>query len=303
MDILDFILNLAALLLWFGWRQTRARLVAPNAGVSLLSTLRRTDAGQRRSHLLSFLGGLLLVRFVVYWQVGQTVDWVAKLPFGLVPVSFRSRYWDFMLAYSFCSFAHALALAYLWMIALSLLHPRSADNPQNRFVREQIGILEAWPAAFRLMLPFFLVAGAWSAMSPLLEWMSLLPAAKSVAHRFQQAAVHGLAFYLELRWLLIGLLVAGLLNSYVYFGQSTIWIYVQTASQRLLQPLRWVLGLPLALLLRVTRIRWVLFVGQLLTLQAGRVDLVPLLGICLLFFASLEALRGLSSLYVRLPFQ
>lgn len=302
MDILDFILNLAGLLLWFGWRQTRARLVVPNAGVSLLSTLRRTDAGQRRSHLFSFLIGLLLVRFVVYWQVGQTVDWVATLPFGLVPVSFRSRYWDYMLAYSFCSFAQALAVAYLWLAFLSLLHPKSTDNPQHRFVREQIGVLDRWPGALRLLLPFFLVAGAWLAISPALEWMSLLPAAKSVSHRFQQAAVHGVTFYLELRWLLVGLLLAGLVNSYVYLGRATFWTYVQTTSQVLLLPLRWILGLPLAALSRLTRRPWALFVGQVLTLQIGRFDLVPLVALGLLVVAGSTALRSLSELYVRLPF-
>ena len=302
MDLLDFILNLAGLLLWFGWRQTRARLVVPNAGISLLSTLRRTDAGEHRTHLLPLLAGLLVVRWLVYWQVGQSVDWVARLRFGLLPVPFRSGYWDFMLLYSVGSFLHAVAVAYLWLVLLSILHPRAVDTPQNRFVREQLGVLDALPWALRLLLPGVAVGAAWMLAGPVFEWMNLIPEAKSLGHRGQQALVNGLALYLELRWLIVGLLAVGLLNSYVYLGRATVWAYVQTTSQTLLLPLRWVLELPGALLGRISKSDWAVLTGQFLALRFGRVDFVPVVAIVGVFLGTDRAIRALALLYSQLPF-
>jgi hypothetical protein len=302
MDLLDFILNLAGLLLWFGWRQTRARLVVPSAGISLLSTLRRTDAGEHRTHLLPLLAGLLVVRWLVYWQVGQSVDWVARLRFGLLPVPFRSGYWDYMLLYSIGSFLHALAVAYLWLVLLSMLHPRAVDTPQNRFVREQLGVLDRWPWAVRLLLPGVAVGVAWMLAGPVFEWMHLVPEAKSLGHRGQQALVNGLALYLELRWLLLGLLGVGLLNSYVYLGRATVWSYVQAASQTLLLPLRWLLELPGALLTRISRSEWALLMGQVLALRFGRIDLVPVVAIVAVLLGADQAIRALARIYAQLPF-
>ncbi len=301
MAILDLILNLAGLLLWFGWQQSRPRLVVPAAGVSLLSTLRRADAGQKRNHLLSLLGVLLLGRFLLYWQLGQAVNWIASLPVGLVPVSFRSRYWDHMLLYSIGSFLQALAVAYLWLVLLSLLHPNKVDHPQHRFVREQLGWLDRWPAGLRVLLPFFAIALVWLAVGPLLEWFGLLPAPKSIGHRLQQAAVHGVAFYLESQWLVVGLLGLGLLHSYVYLGKAPFWTYVQTATQTLLWPLRAALSLPLLVLSKCTRRPGALLAGQLLTLQIGRVDFVPLLGLVLVLLGCRAAWKALAELYIQLP--
>jgi uncharacterized protein YggT (Ycf19 family) len=278
MAIVDFILNLAGLLLWFGWRQSRTQLVVPNAGISLLSTLKRADTGRQRTHFLPLLLGLLFLRTILYWQLGSALNWVASLPLGVITLSFRSRLPGQMLVFSFASFGLVLATALLWLIVLSVLHPRTVDSAQHRFVRTQIGFMDRWPSGLRLLLPLVAVAALWAALSPALSWLDLQPAAKSIGHIFEQAGVHGIGFYFHVRWLFVGVLLLHVLNSYVYLGTAAFWTYIQQTAQVLLLPLRWI------------------------PLQFGRIDFAPVLGLALVFALCEAAERGLWWIYQRLPF-
>lgn len=301
MALLDLILNLAGLLLWFGWRQSRVRVAAPLTGVSLLSTLKRADNGPRRNHLPSVLLVLLVVRAGVYWQVGSAVEWVATLPAGLFTLPFQSRFPGHMALYSFASFGMALAVAFLWLIGLSVLHPRPADNAPNRFVRTQLGFLDRWPASLRLALPFVVMGAAWAVAVPLLIWLRLLPEPQGGLHWAEQSALQGLAFYLQLRWLVAGVLLLHLVNTYVYLGAAAFWTYVQDTATTVLWPLRAVLQAPLRLSWKLTRAKWVHALGWAVSLQWGKFDLTPVAGIVLVLGLGEWAVRALVALAARLP--
>lgn len=259
MGIVDFILNMAGLLLWFGWKSSRSQLVVPNAGVSILATLKRADVRQQRGHLLPLLLGMLLVRGLVYWQIGSAVGWSATLSLPPVAVTFPSRYPGHMFLFSFLSFGLALLHAMLWLAVLSLLHSPKVDNLQNRFVRTQLGWLDRWPGFLRILVPGFIAFAAWMALAPILTAVRLNPPAINFGHLAQQAGVIALGLYLSVKYLFALLLLAQLVNTYVYLGSDTIWTYVQTASATLLRPLQWI------------------------PLRFGSIDLTPVLGIAILF--------------------
>jgi hypothetical protein len=72
MGLIDFILNLAGLLLWLNWRSIRFDPLGKRTPATLVGTLRRAEPSRlRRWHLLAVLGGLLLLRALFYWQIGS----------------------------------------------------------------------------------------------------------------------------------------------------------------------------------------------------------------------------------------
>ena len=63
MGIVDFILNLAGLLLWLNWRSIRFDPLAKRTPATLTGTLRPADPHKtRRWHLLAIIAGLLVLR-------------------------------------------------------------------------------------------------------------------------------------------------------------------------------------------------------------------------------------------------
>ena len=92
MGLIDFILNLAGLLLWLNWRSVRFDPLGKRTPATLIGTLRRAEPRRlRRWHLLAALGGLLLLRALFYWQIGSAAHWTGRdLEFG--------RHYAFVLA-------------------------------------------------------------------------------------------------------------------------------------------------------------------------------------------------------------
>ena len=106
------------------------------------------------------------------------------------------------------------------------------------------------------------MAGAifWFVFHPLLARMAIVPKAKSTAQVLEQSACIGAAAYLCWKYLIVGVLLLHLLNSYVYLGNHAFWNFLNLTARNLLYPLRW---------LSVTRI--------------GKVDFLPLIGMGLIF--------------------
>jgi uncharacterized protein YggT (Ycf19 family) len=86
----------------------------------------------------------------------------------------------------------------------------------------------------------------------------------------------GGATYLTWKYLIVGILLLHLLNSYVYIGNHPFWNFVNATASNLLRPLRW------------------------LPLRIGKVDLLPLLAVAMVFF--LSELVTNSPRWIRLPF-
>jgi uncharacterized protein YggT (Ycf19 family) len=280
MAIVDFILNLAGLLLWLNWRSIRLDPLGKRTPATLIGTLRRAEPKRlRRWHLLAALGGLLLLRALFYWQIGSAFKpvWAGKLDLDVTTLFFRSDSFSRILLFSISSFALTLAVFYLWLLLLSIL--AGPEPPSfHRLVRMQLGRFDGWPRGVKLLLPLIVTAVFWWLAAWLFAWLQIIPHPVSTAHRIEAALIVGLNSYLVWKYLIGALLALHLLNSYIYFGKHPFWSYVNAEARTLLSPLRAV------------------------PLQAGKVDFAPVAGLALVFLAAELAGRGLFFLYGRLPF-
>jgi len=276
MGIIDFILNLAGLLLWLNWRSVRFDPLGKRTPATLIGTLRRAEPRRwRRWHLLAALGSLLFLRAVLYWQIGASAGWVAgKLNLGIIELSFRSDSFGHILLFSFFSFGLTLGVFYLWLLLFSIL---AGPEPFHRLVRIQLGPIDRWPNVMKFSLPLVFSAILWWLVSWPLSWLAVVPQPVSAMHRIEESLVIGLGSYLAWKFAAGALLVLYLLNSYIYFGKHPFWNYVTAEAQTLLRPLR---AAPL---------------------RAGRADFTPIVGVALVFLIAEFAERGLAAL-LRLPF-
>jgi len=276
MGIIDFILNIAGLLLWLNWRSIRFDPLGKRTPATLIGTLRRAEPRRlRRWHLLAALGGLLFLRAVFYWQIGSEAGWAAgKLDLGVIELSFRSDSFARILLFSLFSFGLTLGVFYLWLLLFSIL---AGPEPFHRLVRIQLGLVDRWPRGIKFSLPLVLTALLWWLVSWVLAGLAIVPWPVSATHHIEESLIIGLASYLAWKYAAGALLVLHLLSSYIYFGKHPFWNYVTAESQTLLRPLR------------------------VVPLRAGKADFAPVVGMVLVFLFAELAKRGLAALYVRLP--
>ena len=245
MGVIDFILNLAGLLLWLNWRAARLDPLAKRTPATLIGTLRRAEArGAGRWQVAAALGALLLLRALFYWQIGSALKpvWAGKLDLGAIVLSIPCHEtWSGlgrMIVFSFCSFALALAVFYTWLILLSIL---AGPDPVQALVRMQLGRVQRWPLTVKWLLPVVLGAAAWWLASWVLAGLQIIPLPSSAARRLAGAFIIGSESYLTWKLLIAALLVLHLLNRYIYFGKQPFWAYVNQTSQTLLRPVRAIL--------------------------------------------------------------
>ncbi len=190
MAIVDFILNLAGLLLWIKWRSLPFDPIHKRTPATLVGTLRRAAPSHfRRWHLLAAIGGLLVLRAVFYWQIGPAAHWTGKLDLGVITLSFRSDLFGRMLLFSFFSFGLTLGIFYLWLLLLSLLAGSPANaGPIHRLVRMPLGGIDGWPRWAKIISPFVGTALLWWLASWLFAWLEIIPQAG-----FRRAPHRGIA--------------------------------------------------------------------------------------------------------------
>lgn len=273
MNLIDFILNLAALLLWVNWRVQGfgASAVRP-PGVNLSGLLSPVgSAPSRRWLALAVLVALLLFRAVIYRQFGPAVVWEPRLDLNLIALSWRSDLLTRMLLFSFLSFGQMLGGFCVWLLLLSAVNSRVPDTDSwQRQVRLHLGRIERLPAGLKVLLPFLAAAGLWLLANRWLAQLGIVPFARSSAQSWQQAMLLGAAVYLTWKFLIAGVLVLHLMNNYLYLGNLALWSFVNTTARNLLRPLGF------------------------LPLQRGKVDFAPVLGIALVFFTAEWAERALA---------
>ncbi len=280
MGLIDFILNLAGLLLWLNWRAAPSDPLVQFSPATLAGTLKRTGAPRlKRRHYLVALAGLILLRALLYWQIGSAVGWTASLKLVAISIWFRSDYFSRMLLYSIGSFAVTLVVFYFWLLFLSLVSRRAAEtDPFQKLARLQLGIVNGWPLPVKLLLPFLFGGVVWWVLSWPLTWWGFIPSPVSQVHRIEQAATIGLGSYLVWKYLIAAFLVLHMVNSYIYLGNHPFWNFVNSTARDLMSPLR------------------------RLPLRVARVDFVPVVGIALVFLAAGLVEGGLVKLYGALPF-
>jgi uncharacterized protein YggT (Ycf19 family) len=273
MGLIDFILNLAALLLWLNWRAAKADPLGKSKPATLIGTLRRAEpANAMRWQMPAMIGGLLLLRALFYWQIGSAAGWVGKLDLGVTTVFFRSNLFGQMLLFSIFSFARMFGIVYLWLVLLSIL---DGPMPTQRLVKMQLGAVDRWPRMIKFLLPLMVIALVWGFASWPFAWLHSRPSMPALI-RIEESLVIALGACLVWKFLVAALLGLHLLNSYIYFGKNPFWNYVNATSKQLLRPL------------------------EKIPLSAGRVDFAPVVGIALVFLLAGLAGRALVSIYSRL---
>jgi hypothetical protein len=274
MAFIDFILNIAGLLLWINWRSILFDPFEKRAPATLVGALRRAAPTRfRHWHLVAAIGVLLVLRALFYWQIGAAAGWTGKLDLGVTTIFFRSNFFGQMLLFSIFSFARILGIIYLWLLLLSIL---DGPMPTHRLVKMQLGEIDVWPRWMKFLLPLIVTALFWGLASWPFAWLHPKPALAAAQH-VEEALVIGLGSYLVWKFLIGALLVLHLLGSYIYFGKHPFWKYVDATAQTLLQPL-----------------------GKI-PLRAGKADFAPVVGIAVVFLFAELAGRGLVWLYSRLP--
>jgi len=279
MGLIDFILNLAGLLLWLNWRSIGFDPIAKPRALSLLGTLKKTGS-TRPSHWkypLALLA-LLTTRALVYWQIGPAVNWTPILPLGAIALTFRTDFPGQMFLYSLFSFVLTLVVFFLWLIFLAVVNRGMSGDPLQKLAGLHLGLMDRCPWPLKLFLPFLTGALFWALFSRAFARWGLIPQSPTLVEVLEQAAVIGLATYLVWKYLIVGLLMLHLINSYVYLGEHQFWNFVNATAARLISPLR---RLPLRL---------------------GKMDFSPVVGMALIFLAAELIQHGLTKLYQRLPF-
>jgi hypothetical protein len=287
MGLIDFILNLAGLLLWLNWRAARFNPLNRRTPATLMGTLRpAVSASYSRWPLLAFITALLLLRGVFYRLVSSiSSTWTGHVDLQVIVLSFRSDSFLRMLEFSFFSFGVTLGIFYSWLFLLSAL---AGPEPLHRLIKVQIGRVDAWPAWVKLLAPIAAAAILWLPAGWLLAEIRVVPHAVSVADKLEKSLVIGIGQCLTWKYPLGAILILHLLNTYIYFGKHPFWNYVGAVAEKLLRPLR---GM------------WASTSAHAYSpaVKAATKGLLTFIAIVLTFLLAELAARGLIRLYTRLP--
>jgi len=246
MGLIDFILNLAGVLLWLSWRSLRSDPLVKTKPATLVGTLRRAGPHRMKGWLLlAGLAVLLVLRAVLYHQIGPEADWTPRLNLFFVVLAFRSDHFLPAMLFSLLSFARILIICYFWLLALVIINRRNAElDPLQKMLRLHLGPVARWHWLLQLLLPLVSITGLWIALHPLLVHLEITGRVRSNAHLAEQGLLIGTGLYFSLQYLLPVFLLLHLIASYVYLGSSPVWDFVGVTARNLLAPLRW---LPLRL--------------------------------------------------------
>ena len=240
MNLIDLILNVAAVLMWLNWRSIRRDPLNQAPPATLVGTLRRAEPSLlQRWHLLAGISALLIARALFYWQIGPAVNWTPRLNLGVVVIPFRVTLFYHDLMFSLLSFLRALLISYFWLLILASVNRRVADSdPLQKMVLLQLGRVGRWHPLLQIVLPIAAVTVVWMAVSPLLIRMGVLIPAQSQWRVLAQGVMVGAALLFTLKILLPAFLLVYLVNSYIYFGPNPAWDFIELTARNILCPLR-----------------------------------------------------------------
>jgi hypothetical protein len=262
MALIDFILNLAGVLVWLSWRSIRFDPLVKTTPATLVGTLRRAEPRRRKGwHLLAGLAVLLVGRSVLYHLIGAEADWIPRLDLFFVVLAFRSDQLLPVLLFSLLSFGRMLIICYFWLMILAVINRRDAEpDLLQKTLRLHLGSVARWPWFVQVLLPVLLVTALWMALHPLLVQLEIAGRVRSIVHLAEQGLLLGAALYFSLQYLLPPFLLLHLVTSYVYLGRSPLWDFVGATARNLLAPLGW------------------------LPLRIARLDFAPVAGVIILLF-------------------
>jgi hypothetical protein len=242
MGLVDIILNVAALLLWLNWREMRqARREKPDR-ISLAGLLKYAGKpNQRQWWLILIIPIILLIRALIFQQVGPSLHWTPRLSLELVTLPFHSNFPGRMLSYSVLNFFLLLGRVYILLLFLSMVNRDVLENDAiQRWVRMQLGRVDRWPFWLQILLILVVAVASWFIVSPLLRHLGITPESHSHPRTAVEGLLLGISALLICKYLMIGILVLYVANTYIYFGRSPLWEFVQVTGQNLLWPVRFI---------------------------------------------------------------
>jgi hypothetical protein len=259
MGLIDFILNLAALLLWLNWRSIRFDPLVRSTPATLVGTLRRAEPRRLEGwQLLAGLVVLLVFRAWLYWELGSPADWTPKLNLGLIMPAFRSDIFRRALLYSVLSFLRIVVIFYFWLLVLALLNDSKAElDPIQKILRLHLGRVGRWPWPVQVLLPVLLVTALWLVLHPVMLYLGVVNQSRAQTHLLGQGLLVSAGLVFTLKYLLPPFLFLHLIASYVYLGSNPLWDFVSTTARNALAPLKW--------------------------LRVSKLDFAPVAGVALIF--------------------
>jgi uncharacterized protein YggT (Ycf19 family) len=261
MGLLDFILNVAGLLLFLNWRALGFDPLSRGKPATLAGTIKGTAPKPARG-LPMFAGllTLLLLRGLLYWAVGSPASWTPKLDLGVVMLAFKSDRLPANLVFSFLSFVRLLLIFYFWLLALAALNRRLADSdPIQKLIRLHLGAVGRWPWILQVLTAPLLALVMWAACYPLLVYLHVINQVSDASVLIREGLAVGAGLFLTLKLLLPFCLFLHLITSYVYLGSGPFWDFVSATSLNLVAPFR------------------------RLPLRFSRLDFTPLLAVVVIF--------------------
>jgi uncharacterized protein YggT (Ycf19 family) len=262
MSLIDFILNLAGVILWLSWRSSRLDPLAGSVPATLIGTIKRTRPTRlNRWRFMIFVGILVFVRAFFYKEIGPAVNWTPKLDLGAVALAFRVNDFSQQLLFSVLSLLRALTVLYFWLLAMAVINRREAPPKSvHKLILLQLGRAGQWPLWLQLTAPMIAGVLLWTLFYPLLAKTGIINWTGSAWSILLQGILIGAGLYLSLDYILPAILFLHLVASYVYLGSNPFWDFISIAAENILAPLR---RLPLRL---------------------GKFNFAPLVGILLIGF-------------------
>jgi hypothetical protein len=273
----DLLLNLVGLVLLLAWRTAGKPAQIRGAG-TLLSNLK--PAGSRptkRWGYLVTLAGLLLARPLLYSTIAAGLNWTPMIGLGSAALAFRADDPGRLLLHSLLSFGWAWIAALAWAtVVVALTSLEREPESGSKVLREMLGWLGRCPIWLQLLFPLFTAAAGWALLTLPLASLGILPRVPPGPELLAQSAVIGASVWLSLKWLLTGILLLRLINTYIYFGSHPLWDFIHRIGGLLIRPLVW------------------------LPVRFGKLDFTPLVAAALVWVVWWGFELGLARLFARL---
>lgn len=277
MALVDLLLNLIGLVLLLAWRTAGRPAVVRGAG-TLLSNLKPAESRPtKRWGYLVALGAVLAARPVLYSVAAVGLNWTPMIGLGSAALAFRADDPGRLLLHSLLSFGWAWLIAQAWAtVLISLSALEREPEGWSKLLREFLGWLGRTPIWFQLPFPLLAAGIMWAVLTLPLASLGILPRVPALPELAAQAAVVGASVWLSLKWLLAGVLLLRLVNTYIYFGNAPVWDFIHRTGGTLIRPLFW------------------------LPVRFGKLDFTPLIAAAVIWAVWLGFEIGLTRAFARL---
>lgn len=239
MKTIDWLLNLAALIIWLRWLSFFS---APTRiTLTLAAVVKPAEKGSKRGFFPLFIIGLIILgRAVFFHYSGAVTNFNPILDLTAISIPFKSASFMMTLLYSICSFLLFLIVFYFWLCILSVLNYKEELDIYHRKIVQHLGFIGKIPALFRLLAPFVITASLWLIVSVLFSKIGIVTNPNSFSKHILQSILLSLCLLFSLKYLVLIICALFLCYTYFYLGVHPFWAFIGVTGKRLLRPIRWI---------------------------------------------------------------